>query len=306
VNNLRWHEVDNFLASGATDRVFVTRRDETARITVQFGDGARGARPPTGQMNIRSVYRKGVGAAGNVQAGQLSQALDRPQGLQGVSNPDPATGGADPDSADDARASAPLHVLTLDRVVSLDDYQNYARAVAGIAKALATWTWSGRTRGVFLSVAGADGSVFQAGDPTLVNLVDALRGAGNPYVPIQVMSYRPVLFEIGANVRVDSADYDPAQVLEQVWLSLAAAFGFKERELGQGVAQSEILARIQQTPGVIAVELTAFNRQGHLALSPLPAVLRASSPVAGQGGIPQAAELLLLDPGSKGRIGVWS
>ncbi|HVV44196.1 MAG TPA: putative baseplate assembly protein, partial [Bryobacteraceae bacterium] len=191
VNNLQWRETDNFLSSQAADRVFITRRDPKGNTIVQFGDGVQGSRPPTGQMNIRAAYRRGIGAAGMVAAGQLSQALDRPQGLKSVTNPDPATGGADPDSADDARISAPLHVLTLDRVVSLEDYQNFARAFAGIAKALATWTWFGKTRGVFLTVAGAAGSTFEQGDPAIVNLIQALRNSGNPFVPLRVASFTP-------------------------------------------------------------------------------------------------------------------
>jgi len=307
VNNLQWHEVDNFLASGPTDRVFVTSMDANRVVTVQFGDGVQGARTPTGQMNIRAVYRKGIGAAGDVAAGQLTQPLDRPQGLKSATNPGAATGGADPDSADAARASAPLHVMTLDRVVSLEDYQNYALAFAGIAKALATWTWFGRTRGVFLTVAGANGAVFQADDPTVVNLAKALHGAGNPFVPLAVASHRPVRFEVAANVHVDTDNYDPTQVLAQVWQLLSAAFCFAQRALGQGVAQSEIIAVMQQTPGVVAVEVTAFGRQGEApAAGPLPAVLHAASPTAGQDAPPQAAELLLLDPGSQGGIGAWS
>jgi predicted phage baseplate assembly protein len=308
VNNLRWKEVGNFLASGPGDRVFVTQADSTAKVTVQFGDGIEGERTPTGQMNIRAVYRKGVGAAGNVDAGQLTQALDRPQGLKGVTNPDPATGGADPDSADAARVSAPLHVLTLERVVSLEDYQNYALAFAGIAKALATWTWVGRTRGVFLTVAGANGTVFQPDDPTVTNLIKALVSAGNPYIPLTVASYTPVLFEVGANVRVNTDNYDPTQVLGQVWQSLAASLSFNQRQPGQGVAQSEILALMQSTPGVIAVELTAFNRQGQppAAGAALPAVLRAAAPLSGQQGTPQAAEMLILDLASQGSLEVWS
>jgi predicted phage baseplate assembly protein len=259
-------------------------------------------------MNIRAVYRKGIGSAGNVQAGQLSQALDRPQGLKGVTNPDPATGGADPDTAADARTSAPLHVLTLDRVVSLEDYQNYALAFAGIAKALATWTWNGRTRGVFLSVAGANGAVFQSDDPTITSLKTALWSAGNPYVPLQVESYTPVLFEAGANVLIDQNDYDPTQVLAQVWQSLSASFSFAQSQMGQGVALSQLIALIQQTPGVIAVEMTALNRQGQppAAGAPLPPVLRAASPLPGEEGTPKAAEMFLLDPASQPNFKVWS
>ena len=308
VNNLQWHEVDNFLDSGPRDRVFITQTDASQNVTVQFGDGEGGERTPTGQMNIRAVYRKGIGSAGNVQSGQLSQALDRPQGLKGVTNPDPGTGGADPDTAADVRVSAPLHVSTLDRVVSLEDYQNYALTFAGISQALATWTWSGRTRAVFLTVAGANGAAFQSDDLTITNLKTSLWNAGNPYVPLQVVSYIPVLFEVGANVRVDQSNYDPTQVLAQVWQSLSTSFSFDKRQMGQGVAQSEIIALIQQTPGVIAVELTAFNRRGQppAAGAALPPVLLAASPVAGQQGTPTGAEMLLIDPASRGNFEVWS
>jgi hypothetical protein len=308
VNNLRWHEVDNFLNFAASDRVFVTQADSTGKVTVQFGNGVEGARTPTGQMNIRAAYRKGIGAAGNVDSGQLSQALDRPQGLKAVANPDPATGGADPDSADGARTSAPLHTLTLGRVVSLEDYQNYALAFAGIAKALATWTWNGRTRGVFLTVAGANGIAFRQDDETITDLIKALHNAGNPYIPVTVMSYVPRFFEVGANVLVDTDNYDPKLVLAQVWQSLLKNLSFAQRQPGQGVAQSEVIALMQSTPGIIAVELTAFNRQGQPPPpgAALPAILRAAAPVAGQQGTPQAAEMLLLDPASQGALNQWS
>ena len=308
VNNMLWHEVPNFLQSLPTDRVFITQTDSSQKVTVQFGDGIEGERTPTGQMNIRAVYRKGIGSAGNVDSGQLTQALDRPQGLKSVTNPDPGTGGADPATAADARTSAPLNVLTLGRVVSLEDYQNYALAFAGIAKALATWTWSGRARGVFLTVAGANGDVFKADDATLSKLKTSLWNVGNPHVPLQIASYIPVLFEAGASVLIDRNDYDPTQVLAQVWQSLLTSFSFPQRQMGQGVAQSEVIAVIQQTPGVIAVELTAFNRQGQPPPSgaSLPAVLLAAAPVPGQVGAPKGAEMLLLDPASQGNFVQWS
>src|SRR5579871_3647002 len=307
VNSLKWNEVGNFLASQPSDRVFVTSTDQSGKTTVQFGDGVEGARTPTGQLNITASYRKGIGSAGMVAAGQLSQAIDRPQGLKNVANPDPASGGADPDTAETARSSAPLHVLTLERVVSLEDYQNFALAFAGISASLATWTWFGRTRGIFLTVAGANGAILKSDDPTLLNLINALRSSGNPYIPLQVASYSPVLFEVGASIRVDRTAYDPTLVLAQVWQSLSTNFSFSNRTLAQGVAQSEIIATIQQIPGVIALELTAFNRQGSAAATnPLPTALRAATPVVGISTPPTPAEMLLLDPASVGNLGVWS
>jgi hypothetical protein len=301
VNNLQWHEVGNFLDSGPSDRVFTTVMNEDGTVTVQFGDGVNGARTPTGQVNIRAVYRVGIGLAGMVQTGQLTQPLDRPQGLQSATNPSPATGASDPDTAETARTSAPLHVLTLGRVVSLEDYQNYCLVFGGIAKALATWTWFNDLRGVFLTVAGPEGAAIE--DPTTGDLITALQNIGNPYVPVFVQTYTPRLFDVGANVQIDTNDYDPKLVLPQIWTALTAAFSFDERDFGQGVAQSEVIAVIQQVPGVIAVEITTFYRSDVGPSSgPLPPVLLAASPTPGQEGTMQAAELLTLDPACQGLI----
>ena len=300
VNNLQWHEVGNFLSSGPSDRVFTTVMNEDGTVTVQFGDGVNGARTPTGQMNIRAVYRVGIGLGGMVQAGQLTLPLDRPQGLKNSINPAPATGASDPDTAETARTSAPLHVLTLDRVVSLEDYQNYCLVFGGIAKALATLTWFGDVQGVFLTVAGPEGAEIES--PTTDNLIAALHNIGNPYVPIFVQTYTPRLFELGANIQIDTNDYDPKLVLAQVWTSLTAAFSFDERDFGQGVAQSEVIAVIQQVPGVIGVEITTFYRSDLGPSTPLPTVLRAASPLPGPEGIMLAAELLTLDPACQGLI----
>src|SRR6185295_4228754 len=98
---------------------------------VQFGDGNTGARTPTGQGNIRATYRKGIGKAGNVKAGQISLLLTRPLGVKDVINPMPASGGDDAETLAGARTNAPLTMLTLGRIVSLQDYEDFARSFAG-------------------------------------------------------------------------------------------------------------------------------------------------------------------------------
>ncbi|WP_266168807.1 putative baseplate assembly protein [Dyella subtropica] len=300
VNNLQWHEAPNLLSSGPADRAFVSRANASGQTIVQFGNGIDGARPPTGQMNIRAIYRKGIGSAGMVAAGQLSQPLDRPQGLTAVTNPSAASGGADPASADDARIRAPLPTLTLDRVVSLEDYQNFALNFGGIAKAVATWVRFGGTRGVFLTVAGADGATFAPTDPVVTHLIDALRAHGNPFIPLQVASYVPVLFELSASIAIDQDNYDATQVLAAVWQNLSNAFAFAQRQIGQSVAAAEVIEIIQQTPGVVAVRLQVLAPSGSSATS-VPTQLCAASAMP-----PLGAQMLLLDPASRNSIGVWS
>jgi hypothetical protein len=301
VNNLQWRETASLLSAGPSDRVFVTSTNGAGYTVVQFGNGVQGARPPTGMANIRAIYRTGIGSAGMVSAGQLSQALDRPQGLSSVTNPSAASGAADPATAGQARASAPLPTLTVGRVVSLEDYQNYALGFAGIGMALATWTWFGDIRGVFLTVAGVGGAVLSDDDPVVTGLAAAIRLGGDPHVPLRIVSYQPVLFSFGAAVVIDQASYAPAQVLAQVWQDLTGAFAFGQRRFGQAVAASGIIEIIHQVAGVTAVQLQPLARSGTTPGSPGPAMLCASGPQP-----PTGAELLQLDPATQGRIGAWS
>jgi hypothetical protein len=194
-----------------------------------------------------------------------------------------------------------LPTLTIGRVVSLEDYQNFALNFAGIAKALATWSWFGVRRGVFLTAAGANGAVLEGDDPVVLNLIAAIQSGGNPFIPLQVASYVPVLFQIGASVRVDAVNYDSGQVLAQVWSNLQAAFAFSQQQLAESVVASRIVEIIQNTPGVIATQLSALNLSGQPAQGSLPAMLCASGPQP-----PQGAQMLLLDPASQGMIGAWS
>ncbi|MGB6686556.1 MAG: hypothetical protein WBE76_01800 [Terracidiphilus sp.] len=306
VNNLLWNEVPNFLSSAPSDRAYMTLPNSTGGPSVLFGNGMEGSRTPTGVSNIQALYRKGIGIAGMVAAGQLTQPLDRPQGLQTVTNPGAATGGADPATPADAQQSAPLPTLTLGRVVSLEDYQNFALGFAGISMALATWMWFGNTRGIFLTLAGEGGTQLDASDEVVVNLMKAYQTYGLPNVPVLPVSYEPALFEIGMQVLVNSPTYDPAAVIPQVWQSLSAAFAFGQLAPGQSIAASQVIQIAQQIPGVIAVNLTALNLNGAGAgvVSPLP----ASGPITGNNSgtnQPTGAQILLLDPASQGNVGVW-
>jgi hypothetical protein len=301
VNNLQWTEQPNLLGSGPAQRAFVTAANAAGNRAVTFGDGVHGARPATGASNIRATYRKGIGSAGMVSAGQLTQPLDRPQGLSSVTNPSAASGGADPATAEQARASAPLPALTIGRVVSLQDYQSFALGFAGISKALASWSWFGDVRGVFLTIAGANGATLDGDDPIVTALIEAIELYSEPFVPLRVVSYVPVLFTFSAAIAVDQPTYDPEQVLAQAWQAVCAAFAFEQRNLGQGVAASLIVETLQQVPGVRAVQLQTLGYSGEALSFPPEPILCAAGPLP-----PAGAQLLVLDPAAKGAIGQWS
>jgi predicted phage baseplate assembly protein len=325
VNDLLWHEAPTLYGRGPHDRVFITRTAADGKTTVQFGDGITGARLPGGQENVRASYRKGIGLGGLVKAEQLSLLMTRPLGLKEVINPLAADGADDPESLDEARHNAPLTMLTFDRIVSLQDYEDFAHAYAGIAKALATWTWDGRRRGVFVTVAGPGGAAVKPDSNLHTNLLAAMQQAGDPFVPLEVASYRQALFRIAGSIKVDP-DYQPDKVLAAVEQALRGHFSFEARSFGQPVMLSEVIAVIHTAPGVVAVDLDKFERTDAPAPSNLKQLnllklfpgkskfqqpksrrlvlaqltlkhrLTAQTPTAGADREMAAAELLTLDP----------
>lgn len=295
VGDVAWDGAPTLYARGPKDRLHTERLGDDDATVVQFGDGANGARLPTGAMNVRATYRKGAGAAGNVRAGQLATLMTRPLGVTGADNPLAATSGADAEQRDDARANAPLTVLTLDRVVSLRDYEDFARAFAGVRKALATWSWVGEQRAVFLTVAGADGEAIADDGDIYANLYSALRAKGDPHVPLRMKSYRSMPFALGIKVKADPA-HVAADVRAAVKQALIDAFSFDRRSFGQSVHASEATAVAQRVGGVMACDVDGLLRldwQGGLGLKlPLPAAM----PSVDANGDLLAAELLTLHP----------
>jgi predicted phage baseplate assembly protein len=296
VNEVLWEEVPFFYGHGPTERIYITRRDDEGRTTIRFGDGITGARLPTGQNNVRAEYRKGTGFGGLVRAGQLSLLMSRPFGLKGVVNPEAAQGAEDPESKDDARTNAPLTVLTLDRAVSLQDYEDFARTFSGVAKAQAVWVWDGRKRSIFLTVAGPAGELLDEEGSVITKLEASLRTYGDPFVAFTIRPYRQAWFEIDGTVTIDP-DHVTDAVMDAISADLEQRYAFEARAFGQPVALSEVIAAIQAVPGVVAVDLDRFARTDQSLPSIQPRLI-ADRPAMGADGVVPAAELLLLDPES--------
>lgn len=258
VNDVKWPGADSLFARGRRERVFVARRENDGTTRLIFGNGQSGALLPTGRENIRARYRKGVGLAGNVKAGQLTLLMNRPLGVKSVTNPAASGGAQDPEQLDDARRNAPLQTLTLGRIVSLQDYEDFARAFGGIAKAHATWVWTPRERGVFVTVMLPGGAPPPPADTTLDRLKKALHDFGNPLVPVKVVPGTLKQFALRGEVIVHP-DRIPEKVKAGVDAVLREQFKFDARQLGQNLALSEVIALIQNVLGVESVTLTKFD-----------------------------------------------
>jgi predicted phage baseplate assembly protein len=230
-----------------------------------------------------------------VKPGQLGLLLTRPLGVRGVTNPLAPVGADDAETRDQARQNAPSTVLTFDRVVSLADFEHFARAFGGIAKAQAASLWRQGQQSVVVTVAGAQGAALAPRDPLLQRLRSAIRKAGATLTAFDIHSYEKLVFALRAEIIV-TPDYLADKVLKEVRATLEDAFSFDRRNLGQSIDRSQVIGLIQAVAGVETVNLTRF----HLAGPGRPAMLAdrlAAHPgrrTAGGGILP--AQLIIVDP----------
>ena len=227
VNDVEWKEVGSLLGGGERDQSYIVRTDGDGKSHVIFGDGHSGARLPSGTENVMGTYRSGIGPDGEVRAASLALMQTRPHGIREVTNPLAATGAAAPEVLEDARANAPLTVLTLDRIVSLQDFEDFARAFAGIGKAQAVVLWNGQTRLVHITVASAQGDRIDSSSSLYRNLTTAIDLVRDPVQEVSVDSYTRRHFKIEAGLKIDSR-YIDEEVRATVRAGLEEAFSFKK------------------------------------------------------------------------------
>lgn len=304
VDGILWREVESLYFAGPDDAVFETRLGEDNVITIRFGDGIKGRRLPTGELNITADYRTGTGLSGHVPERTITQLKTKPLGIRAVSNPSPATGGAEPEAMEDARVTAPNTVKTLGRVVSLSDYEDFARNFAGVGKARAVQLWSGQAKLVHVTIAPEEDIELAEDAALLGTLKQALDGARDIGRPVMVQPYRRIYFRVAARITVDPA-FLLADVERDIRFTLESAFGFAARPLGEAVSSAAIIALMQAVSGVVSVDLDGLERieGGALIDDSIPpglnAVLRAA-PASGPGqrgtGSFAACEILLLLP----------
>lgn len=164
VNGLEWTEQD-FITFDATNQFDVSYT--TTPPVLGFGDGFAGNIPPLGSA-IQVKYRVVTGAAGNVQSGTVTSAIDtflvagNPVALT-VNNAQGSSGGADPETVSEIKVNAPRYYLSRGAAITQDDY-------IALAEAFADPTYGS------VSVAYADVIRGTAVDATTQAILDAIAG----------------------------------------------------------------------------------------------------------------------------------
>lgn len=298
VDGVKWDEAPSLYPLKTDDRKYIVRRDNEGNSTVVFGDGVHGARLPTGQENVTASYRSGIGTEGEVEAGSLTMLKAKPLGVKEVNNSVKASGAGDPETLDKARENAPLTVKTLDRIVSLQDFTDFARAFAGIGKAQALPIWSGEQQIVHITIATESGEAVT--DPLFSNLREAINLARDPLQKVEMGSFQRRYFHLKASLLIDDA-YLWKDVEATVQKAIKTTFAFEKRNFAQPVTAAEIIDLIHDQKGIIAVdldELHLVDEDGNPVGELLSSVLSAETArwnTAETAILP--AELLIVNPG---------
>ena len=102
---------DSLADLGPADRGYVTaHRRRRSRPPSSSATASAARACPPGSENVRATYRTGIGKAGNVDAGQISQLATRPLGVKGVINPLPRPAAPTATAAIRRARNAPLAV----------------------------------------------------------------------------------------------------------------------------------------------------------------------------------------------------
>lgn len=137
----RWDEVRDFGDSGPADRHYTL---EAVDGTVTLGpallqpDGSVyrfGAVPPKESMLRFSRYQRGGGVLGNVPKGMVTVLKSSIPYVARIVNRQPAVGGRDAQTIDDAKLRAPQTLRTRTRAVTADDFEVLARQVPSVERA---------------------------------------------------------------------------------------------------------------------------------------------------------------------------
>jgi hypothetical protein len=261
-----WEERATLLDSGSTDKVFRVEIDDAGDATIVFGDDCFGLRPLE-TATITARYRVGGGVIGNVAAGTL-QTLVTPRADMTVTNPLPARGGRERETAEHARRFAPATFKTPLVAVTTADYQYAAQELVDAAgarpiqRARADFRWTGSWLTVTLAVDPRHVETLEAGlRRELIAYLDGRRLAGYDLEAVRAR-YVPIELRIELCLR---GGFLPGDVMEAVKLALSAGelpgggqgFFHPDRfTFGEGVPISRLYAAVAAEPGVASAQIT--------------------------------------------------
>lgn len=270
---VQWSYVQFLGDYGPGDLVFTTYLDSTGLTWIQFGDNVNGAIPVSG-ATVTATYRVGAGAAGNVSAGSVGTFLTPITGvatqLSGSTYVSSAmTGGTDPESNDQIRTNAPAAFTTIQRAVSVSDFQAIAQNVPGVTSAAAV---ASHSTSVTLYLMANNNQ--PASTALQASVISAFSGKTLAGVTVSTAAPTLVAIDVTAQIQV-LPSYSNAQVLASVDSALNAMLTNPNTYFGQLITVGSVYGTILNVDGVAYAVVSIISREDSPQSTTTPIQLRA-------------------------------
>jgi len=260
---VEWTRVDDFVDSESTSLHYRVELDSERKYYIVFGDGINGKIPETGTNNIRCTYRIGGGSDGNVSADTIVELVSNIDYIDSVTNNNPASGGADWETIEQARKFAPASLRSLNRAVCKNDFKTLTEAYVSptygaIAKACI------QEQGLSITVRIVPASGGQPSDglkSDLQDYLDSVRLIGT-YVEVDDPVYQTVNIDVDIYIK---NGYNQSTVVQAVRSALSAHLSptyqdpttkLYTHEFGRDVYLSDLYDIIDGIEGVDHSEVT--------------------------------------------------
>jgi uncharacterized phage protein gp47/JayE len=274
---VHWLGQPHLFFSGPKDRHYTVDR---ALGRFLFGDGIQGRIPPAAAAVAARQFQSGGGLIGNVAAGTIKQLLGSVGGVQSITNPRAAEGGADGETLKAYAERAPESIRHRGRAITPTDYETMAyEASAGVARAraIAGRDSSGQTRPGWVTVIiipeSSDPqpvpsfglreevkSYLESRTPAVIAEAHHIVVTGPTYLPIDVDATLAPKDPSQSGAVEESA----RQVIENFLNPLTGGPGGQGWDLGRGVFLSDVAGALSSVEGIDYVQELTLAVNGSL------------------------------------------
>ena len=253
VDGTPWTRKTSLIHSTPDDLHHTVRHDADEYAWVCFGDDRYGHVAPRGFNNIQALYLAGGGEKGNVPAGTIVKPVVAIGALKASSNEKVANGGMDIEPIEEAAARGPRQFRSMDRAVTVEDYESHAKAL-GVGKARARAASWNR---IELYVAPAVGDF-----PTATLKQDILRYFEQKRMLTSIVEVKdPVYVPVTIYGELEIEPYVfQKQVQKAAEAAVREFMSFKNRKFQDALHLSKIYEAIEAVPGISSVNIKQFKQ----------------------------------------------
>lgn len=208
--------VDRFIDYGKDDKVF---RFNGITGEVEFGNGQYGAVPDLGLPIVAKEYSVTKGMKGNISKGNLKVVRESINYIDSVINSQNCRGGQDGDTLDDLKRYAPSVLKTMERAVTIEDYQLLSESFSPFIK---------KTQ-----------CVYKDGEVIIVVLTNDILET-NGFINISLLTNLEVYLKERSLVTVDPIVISPKIVNIKIFIKLKRTvenYNYLENELSDDLLQ---------------------------------------------------------------------